>query len=174
MESGALRSQGAYQKQQYEFNAQMADMQAADAIRRGDKEASQVKARGKKMIGSQRAALAAQGIDVNSGSAADIQEETDVFSTEDAMTVRSNAWREAFGFRAQAMEARNSGAFAELAANNKASNTLLTGGMKAAGHLAQAGYYSYDRGGATPRMSPGSNQRIASSSKSFGGNRRKY
>lgn len=130
IEGGAAQAQGEFQKQQYDFNASLADRQAAGAIARGDKQAARLKQGAKKLIGSQRVALAAQGVDVNSGSAADIQEETQVLSDMDALEIKNNAWREAWGFRVQASDMRSAGQYAKLAGDNKKSNSLLTGGLK--------------------------------------------
>lgn len=139
-QAGAAEMSGAFTKQQSEFNAQMADLQAADAIRRGDKDATTLKKGAKQLIGSQRAGLAAQGIDVNSGSAADVQADTAGSAEVDALTIKNNAWREAFGYKVQALDARTKGNFAELAGRNEAKNTLLTGGITALGYGIKGGY----------------------------------
>src|SRR5688572_4523364 len=97
-ESEALKAQGAHQKRMAGINAELAEMQADDAIKRGDKEAEGVRRNAKKMIGSQRAALAAQGIEIDDGSALEIQDETRAIATEDALQIKNNAWRTAWGF----------------------------------------------------------------------------
>lgn len=145
-ESQALKTQGEYQRMQYEMNARLAGLQAQDAIKRGDKAAVEVKRRAKRVIGSQRAALAAQGIEVDSGSAAQIQADTVAQSTLDVLEIKNNAWREAWGYRFQASDYMGRGRFAEMAAKASATNTLLTGGMNAITSLA-GGLSGYGGGG---------------------------
>ena len=63
----------------------------------------------KQLIGRQRAVLAANGVDVNEGSAVDIQVDTAGIGKLDELTIRSNAAREALGYRYQAYNARVAG-----------------------------------------------------------------
>jgi hypothetical protein len=140
-EADAIRKKASYNATISEFNAKISDMNAEDAVRRGETDAQTVLKRGRKVQGSQRVALAAQGIEVDSGSAADIQEETEVLSALDARTVRSNALREAFGFKVQAMQSRMDAKFGVEAGENASRGTLLTGALGAIGAGAQAGYY---------------------------------
>lgn len=138
----AAKTEGRYQQQQFETNARLADIQAKDAIKRGDKESANHMKKVRAMIGSQRAKMAAQGIDANSGSALDIQMDTAIYGSMDAQTIKNNAWREAWGYRVQANDYSGQGAMANLAAKNKARNTILTGGMTVASDIT-SGIYSY-------------------------------
>lgn len=132
------KAMGAYQKQQFEFNQGMAELQAKDAIKRGEVEVNQIRSEGKKIRGSQRAALAAQGIQIDSGSAAVIQADSEATIAQDMVTAKNNAWREAWGYKAQALTYGQQGRFSTLAADSKARNTLLAGGIQAIGYGAQA------------------------------------
>lgn len=144
-QSEALKMQGEFQRQQADFNARIAETQAEDAIRRGDIEASRYRTQVQRTAGAQRVGLAAQGIDIASGTAADIQEETQIIGQQDIMTIRNNAWREAWGYRMEAQNQRASGAMASRARQFEARNTLLTGGIQAANYGYQ-GYKDYRRG----------------------------
>lgn len=88
-----------------EWNAQDAEARGAIAERKQALETTQLMAR-------QRAGLAANGVVIDSGSALDITSDTAAFGRLDALTVRSNAQREALGFRTQGM---NYNAEADLA-----------------------------------------------------------
>lgn len=146
---GAAASNAAgAQESLYNTNAKFAELAADDAIKRGDKMVTQVKQAGKKMVGAQRARLAAQGIEVDSGSAQEIQEETAMVTAEDAMTVKNNAWREAWGFKVEAADAAARGRFARVAGDAAYGSSLLTGGLKAAGGILK-GAGEYDWGSAT-------------------------
>lgn len=131
-QSESLKAQGDYQRQIGEVNARFGEMQAQDALKRGDEAASAHKQKVNQMVGSQRAAMASQGIALDSGSALDIQQETATMGAADALTIKNNAWREAWGYRVQASNSRFQGQFAQMGAQNDARNTLLTGGLNAA------------------------------------------
>lgn len=141
-QSQALKAQAQYTKDQNDTNARLADMQADDAIRRGNTEANKAVRQGDQMVSEQRAASAAQGIDINTGSAGDIQTETTALSQQDAEIMKNNAWREAWGFKTQAIDARNQGNLALVAGNNAARNTMLTGGLQALSQFGQAAGYA--------------------------------
>lgn len=122
-------AEGRYAAQAAGANARMAELQAEDALRRGDIEAMRQRQATRGLIGSQRAALAAQGIDLTSGSAMELQEDAAALGAQDAETIRANAWREAWGFRAEATNLRTQGHLERAAAATKAGSTLLTGGL---------------------------------------------
>lgn len=145
-QANAAREQGAYQRQQYEFNSRIAKLQSADALARGEETARNVGRAGEKIQSAQRAAFAGQGVDVDSGSAAATQIETAGLTAHDVQTVKNNAWLEAWGYRVQAADLSNKGQFAQRAAENSANNTLLTGGLMAASYGLRAGA-AYDNWG---------------------------
>lgn len=130
-QASAIKAEGNYQKSIFDINARFSDAQAKDAINRGEKDVVKLRTQAKKLIGSQRAALAAQGIDIEDGSALDVQEDTADQAEGDVITLRNNAWKEAWGYRVQAFDYRNRGEFAKLSASNRARNTLLTSGIQA-------------------------------------------
>jgi len=153
IQSQEEKMQGEYQRSVSSMNASILDAQANDAIARGDTaaaealragnvSASNIKKDAKKVSGSQRAALSAQGIDVSSGSASDVLSETQsqaeqdfnrtkYFSKLDAITIKNNAWREAWGFKTESANTLFSGNMARSVGDLRSSNTLLTGGLKA-------------------------------------------
>lgn len=137
-ESKAIKVQSEYQSRVGELNAMFADEQAADAIRRGEKRAQFSLKRGKTIISSQRASIAAQGIEVDSGSAAELQRDTKILSVQDAMQERNNAWLEANGFKARALEFRTQAGFARSAGKNASRNTLLTTGIRGISNLSSS------------------------------------
>lgn len=139
-QSKALKSQGNFQAAQLEGNAQLSDIQAKDAIKRGDEEVSRLRIRTRMEIGNVRAALAAQGQDLTGETEQAIQQDIAGFAAEDAQAIKNNAWRESFGYRAQAVEQRSQAGFTRLTAGSTARQALLTGGMNAVGAIAQGNY----------------------------------
>jgi hypothetical protein len=89
-----------------EYNARMLEAMARDSIRRGvdDENRFRVDLRG--LIGAQRTSYAAQGVEVNSGTALDVQADTAYQGELDALQIRVNAAREAWGFRVEAENTR--------------------------------------------------------------------
>lgn len=135
----AQRLEGQYLEDTYNANARIMDMQAQDAIDRGDKNAQKMKTQTKKLIGSQRAAMAAQGLDLEEDDALAIQQETAAFGAEDAQTIKNNAWQEAWGYRVQAQDYRNKGVFANITGKQKARSTVLTTGLNIMNTFASSG-----------------------------------
>jgi hypothetical protein len=120
------------QAQQLEFNAGVADLQAQDATQRGLEEEQRFRTQVRGLVGSQRSALAAQGIDVGSGSAADVQADTAYLGELDARKIRANAQREAWGYEVEAADlrmgadvARKGGQAAKSASRWGVANTVL-------------------------------------------------
>jgi hypothetical protein len=129
VQAGAISEQGKFQTQQMETNARMAKMQADQATKRGEKAAQAVRQKTKQLIGSQRAALAAQGIEVNADTAADIQADTSALGALDALTVKNNAWLEAWGYKVQANDYETQAKMVSNAAKYNSKMTLVTGGI---------------------------------------------
>lgn len=127
----AGKKESEFNAAQMDMNARLAARQGEDAIGRGDKEAATYRDKVNQTVGSQRAALAAQGIDVNSGSAAEVQLDTKAMGEKDAMTIKNNAWREAWGYKVEAQNNRGSASMTRQAGENRYNNTLLTGGLQA-------------------------------------------
>ena len=105
--TGELEQQAAEdQAKLLEWNATIADAQAADAIKRGQEEQSRFRAGVRGLIGSQRAATAANNIEVGFGSALDVQADAAFLGELDALTIQNNAAREAWGYSVEAEDTR--------------------------------------------------------------------
>lgn len=164
--SEAKKAQAAYQEGIYNVDARFADIQAEDSIARGEFAADEITRRSNKNLaiirtnikqvkGAQKTALAAQGIETTSGSAADVQVDTEYMGQQDindvtrntnldVITIKNNAWREAWGFKTQAEIYRGQGRIARQAGDVSARQTLLSGGTKALGYGLDA-YAQYQR-----------------------------
>ena len=154
----ALKVEGDYIGDLGKVNAGYSRMQADDAIRRGDSAAMDVSEYAAKVKSSQRVALASQGIDPDSGVGLALQEDTANKAARDIMTVKNNAWREAWGYRKQAADYEAQGAIGKLASRLKARRTIMNAGAQAAGQFGQAAsYMSGGKGGGTTSSSNSSN-----------------
>lgn len=144
-ESESIKAQGEYQRSISQMNSDLANLQAEDSLKRGESAVRDMRKETKQRVGAQRAALAASGVDVGSGSAAQVQLDTELAGVMDERTLRNNAAREAWGFRSQAANTMAQGDFASITARGQANQTLLTGGMRAAGNFSSA-YGTYKNG----------------------------
>jgi hypothetical protein len=117
--------QGQVQKQVARNNATMAEYAAQDAERRGELEAQAVQRKASQLKGTQRAMMAARGLDLGVGTPAEILDQTDFFGETDVATTRYNASREAWSNRAQGQDMMQQGKWAARNANMQAFSTLL-------------------------------------------------
>ncbi len=160
----------------HDFNAAALEMQATDAVSRGRDQEDRFRTQIKGLIGSQRASFAAQGVDVGSGSAVDVQEDTARQGELDALTIRTNAAREAWGYTvesegetlqaedtrklgklqaentrqvglAAALNARLGGSFQATAANFGAASTIVGGAASLVSIAKQYGLIDSPAGG---------------------------
>lgn len=145
-QSGAYRMQGQFAKQMGEQNASFANLQASQAIQNGELMAEREGTKAGALIGAQRASYAAQGVAVNSGSAAAAQADTAGMSAIDQLMIRNNAAREAWGYKVQALNDTTQGKFAALAGKANANSTMLTGGLGFLQGVTKGAYYA-DKGG---------------------------
>lgn len=89
----------AYQAQLARNNAIVQEQRAKDALARGATNVQNVQMKTAQVKSDQRAALAANGIDLGSGSAVDILTTTDYMGARDAITAQHNADMEAWADR---------------------------------------------------------------------------
>ena len=138
MSAGSMYQQGQVAEQVARNNAKMAEYAAQDAQKRGEEEAMQVQRKGAALKSAQRVSLAAKGLDLSYGTAADLQDQTDFFTQSDVATTRTNAGREAWNLRARGQAQLQQGRADALNSMYQAGGTLLGG----AGQVADR-WYSY-------------------------------
>lgn len=150
-QADATIQQGAYEGGVYDANAGLADAQSADAIARGRTDEITRGQQTRQQIGSQRANAAASGVDVGSGSAADLQGQTAYLGALDQQTIKANAAREAWGYQVDATNNRTRATNARRGAQNTAdslragaSSTLLTGALNLYAQGKQSGVWGQD------------------------------
>lgn len=125
MSARASYNQGKAAEQIGRNNQIMAEYAATDAEKRGAKQSIEVLRRARAIKGAQRSRMAANGLDLGVGTAADLQDQTDFFGADDAATTRNNASRAAWSARAQGSAAAAEGDFAAKNGNLQAIGTLL-------------------------------------------------
>jgi hypothetical protein len=134
----AIRAQTDFERRALQEQAKFSRRAGRQAIKRGRAAESQQRQRTKKLLGAQRTALAAQGIDIDAGSAAELQTETLALGGEDALTIRRNARLQALGFELRAEDLLLQRQVAGISGRARRRSTLLTGGLRFARGLTQA------------------------------------
>lgn len=90
-------------------NAQIAEMGAQSVLAQGQQQVASLTLRAGQMKSTQRAAMAANGIDLGVGNAAEVQASTDIMKEIDKNQIEENALRTAWGYRTQAVAAQIEG-----------------------------------------------------------------
>ena len=135
---GITRHQNAIAQSQANIarlNAQMMEWQAQSRLRANEKDQVRLTMQAGQTKASQRAALAANGIAVGEGSAAELQASTDIIKEIDSNQMTANARREAWGMRMQAANYEGQALMAEAQKKNKwltFGTTLLQGASQVA------------------------------------------
>lgn len=117
------------------LNAQMMEWQAQSRLHSNTKDQVRLTMQAGQVKASQRAALAANGIAVGEGSAAELQASTDIIKEIDSNQLTANARREAWGMRMQAAQYKGQALMAEAQKKNKwltFGTTLLSGASQVA------------------------------------------
>jgi hypothetical protein len=134
-----------YNAQIADMNARLAERRAKDAIERGAKEEQRKRMEVAKIVGAQKAAMAASGVDLTFGSPLDVIVDTAVLGELDALTIRSNAYREAHDHRVDAVSRRAGAQLHRMQARSataggylQAAGTILGGAGKAYGQYKQS------------------------------------
>lgn len=94
-------------------NAQMAEAAAADALQRGEQRAWQIRETSARRESAQTLAYAHGGVDVATGSPAEVISKTAMVGELEAQIQRNNAFREALGYRGQASSFREAASATE-------------------------------------------------------------
>lgn len=112
------------------LNARLAEDAGRDALQRGATAENRYKADMRQLQGRQRAVAAARGME--GGSIDDIIRDTGEIAAEDISTIRTNAAREAFGFKVQADSYRFQSRLDRRGGAFSAAGTLLGGAARTA------------------------------------------
>lgn len=107
-----------YQAQVALNNQKIAGQYAQQAIADGENKVAAKQEQTSQMIGSQRAAMAANGVQLDSGSPLRLQEDTARLGNVDALTIRNNAAREAYGYQLQGLSYGQQAQLDEATASN--------------------------------------------------------
>lgn len=146
---GITRSQNAIAQSQANIariNAQKMRMQYESTLRASEKDVQRTTMAAGRVKSSQRAALAANGIAIGEGSAAELVASTDIVKEIDVNQIKANATQQAWGYRMQAAGYEGQAIMAEASKQNKwdvFGTTLLGASQYSAANYMQAGLTAY-------------------------------
>ena len=140
-----------YQAKVATMNAAISDRRAKDALERGAKEEQQKRRETQQLLGKQQAAMAANGVDISFGSPLDVLVDSSVLGELDALTIRSNTYREEYDYKVQAANQRANADMSRGAAESAITGSYLgaAGTILGGAGNAYKNYYqkSYSSGG---------------------------
>jgi len=124
-----------YQQDVADQNAKMDKQNSANALAEGSYQSDQARIRGQLQRGAQIAELAANNVDVTTGSAADILGDTAMFTEQDKRQAQINAAMKAYGYNIDALNQKGAGDFAQWNANTYNNVAMIKGVSSIAGNV---------------------------------------
>jgi hypothetical protein len=129
-------------------NARISELGAQGELRRGQGQVASLTLKAGQLKSAQRARLAANGVDLGQGSAAEVQASTDLMKEIDVNTLTANAVQSAWGYRTQGTNFTNEGITRRAAAKGISPlGSAATSLMSSAGQVASS-WYSMNKSGA--------------------------
>jgi len=134
----AAKASGTYNAEVAKENAQIQTQNATWAGQEGEEQAAQKELETRSRVGAIESAQSANGVDVNSGSNLDVRSSAAELGELDALNIRANAARQAYGYQtsatsdvAQSNLDRFAGSNAQTAGDIGAGSTILSGSANA-------------------------------------------
>jgi len=125
--------QGKFAKGTAAYNARVAENEAQKTQSAGNEAENIQRRKTAELLSKQKAQLGAANIDLTSGSALNLQEDTLALGEADALRIRSNTAGRVGALNTSADLTRAQGSYAETAGYNQAAGTVLSGTASIAG-----------------------------------------
>lgn len=151
-----------------EINARTSENAAQSVLNQGKQQVAQSSLKYGAVKSGQKAALAANGVDIGTGNAAELQGSTDIMKEIDLNTLKANAVRSAWGYRTQSSNYQIEAMTKRVAADGispsmSAGTTLLSSAGKVASQ-----WYALNKSGAFDSPSNSSSSIVGGQSSSEG------
>lgn len=138
-QKGALQ----YQERVAQNNAQLAEYAAQDAERRGAEDAARARRQTAALRGTQRATMAARGLDLNAGTPLSLLEDTDYLGEVDQATISRNTANEAWRLRNQKENYVSDAAMYRTGASNVSPGLSLATSLVNSGSMVASKWDTY-------------------------------
>lgn len=131
------KNQLAFDAEMARINARVAELGARSAFEKGQKDVASLTMQAGQLKSRQRASMAANGIDLGEGSAAEVQASAEIMKEVDKNTLEANAVRSAWGYRTEAANLESTALMKEGSARGISPagagfSSLLTGASQVA------------------------------------------
>lgn len=126
-QASAQEAEGEYQEGVAQYNARVQENEAVETRNKATEEENIHRRKVAGLLSQQRAELGASGVQLTSGSALQLQENTITLGEADALRIRSNYDSQVASLETSADLTRSQGEFAKTAAENRATGTILSG-----------------------------------------------
>lgn len=136
-QAAAIREQGRRKQLIANMNAEFAELDAYEAEVKGFSDTARYQNVIDSTIGAQRVGYAAAGVDVNYGTAKDVQTDTRITGLLNTLDIQKQARQKALGFKKEARNLRMGGDFSRQQAGMDATATSNSAYMNAAGTMLQ-------------------------------------
>lgn len=137
-----------------DVNARIAELGAQSALYQGQQQVGALTLKAGQLKSSQRTAMAANGIDLGSGNAVEIQASTDIMKEIDANTLTANAVRSAWGYRTQAVNFQNEALTKRASASGISPVSTTAGSLLGAATSVASSWYQFDKAGVWNKGAP--------------------
>jgi len=127
------RDQSSFQQGTAEFNARVAENEAERTREIATEQENTQRQRTAEFVSRQRAQLGAAGVDLASGSALQLQQDTETLGDIDALRIRTRGEDQFAALTREADFSTAQGGFAKQAGRNQEVGSLLTGGANVLG-----------------------------------------
>lgn len=145
----SMQRQAEFEAQQMEFNAQLLDIQKDEVFTQANKDVLAREANIRRMVGTQKATLAAQGVKIDGDLGAVLEAEERRIGMEDVQAIKNNSWREAMGLEIQKTDTLMQAQSTRIQGRENKRATMATAGLRAAGTAVDA----YSNSGLRPKYS---------------------
>lgn len=131
-----------------DLNARVAEQNAQQSFEQGQQQIAAQTLKAGQLKGAQRAALAANGVDLGVGSAAEILDSTDMMKDVDLDTMRASVAKAAWGHRTQATGFQNEALLLRASANGISPTGAGINSLLGSAANMAASYYGMSKSGA--------------------------
>lgn len=146
MEADNIRAMGRVKEKLAEMNAGFAEQDAFNAEASGHSQSARYQVAIEKVAGAQRSGYAANNVDVNFGTAKEIQSETRLTGLMNQFDIQRQGHERALGFEREARNIRSGAQMGRIQTQSDAANAQAEGVLNA-GNTLMSGYSNYSKGG---------------------------
>ena len=137
-------------------NARIAELGAQSVLNQGQQEVGRMTMQAGRVKSAQRASMAANGIDLGEGNAAEVQATNDIVKEIDSNTIAANAVRSAFGYRTQAVNYQNEALTKRTMGNALSPGMAATSSLLGSAASVASSWYGMKQTGIFDKPSTGS------------------